>query len=124
MGGNGRERAVSFPKIILRPHFKKENLRLFGDGEKRRKSEKARHGEDELGMEVVAGRACFPGALWAEAAGERPAEWTGREGHVLPAWGGARTEPKTSRGADTSGARKPSSVLRGVYTVFCLQGEK
>lgn len=30
----GRERAFSFPKIILRPHFKKENLRLFGDGEK------------------------------------------------------------------------------------------
>lgn len=29
VGGNEREREVSFPKIILRPHFKKENLRLF-----------------------------------------------------------------------------------------------
>lgn len=29
VGGNGRDRAVSVPKIILRPHFKKENLRLF-----------------------------------------------------------------------------------------------
>lgn len=43
MGGNGRERAVSFPKIILRPHFKKENLRLFGGGveEKIHKSEES-----------------------------------------------------------------------------------
>lgn len=44
-GGNGRERAVSFPKLILRPHFKKENLRLFGggdgDGEKIHKSEES-----------------------------------------------------------------------------------
>lgn len=28
----------------------------------------------------------------------------GREGHFLPAWGLARTEPKTTGGADTGGA--------------------
>lgn len=33
VGGHERDRAVSVPKkIILRPHFKKENLRLFGGG--------------------------------------------------------------------------------------------
>lgn len=87
-GGNRRERAVSFPKIILRPHFKKENLRLFGggDGEKRRSQKKAWSGEDELGMGVVVGR----------GAGELQLSGGGREGHVLPAWGGARTEPKTT----------------------------
>lgn len=30
VGGNWRERAVSFPKIILRPHFKKEKPKAFG----------------------------------------------------------------------------------------------
>lgn len=82
VGGNGRERAVSFLKIILRPHFKKENLRLFGD----RDGEKIRQvRESEKWRRLIRNR---EGGWRAEAAGEGPAEGTGRVGHVLPAWGG------------------------------------
>lgn len=114
MGGNGRERAVSFPKIILRPHFKKENLRLFGDG----LGEKIRQvRESEKWRQLIR---TWGGGSRAEAAGEGPAEGTG--GPSAPCMGRARTEPML--GADTGGVRKPSLILRGVYTVFCLQGEK
>lgn len=91
-----RGREVSFPKIILRPHFKKENLRLFGGWcvggyASQRQVRKG----DELGVEVARGTSCFPARPAGPGRGRAPGRLDGGEGHVLPV-GLARTEAKTT----------------------------
>lgn len=80
---------------------------------------KARNGEDELGMEGVAGRACFPGALWAEAAGERPAAWTGKGGPGAPCRGRGKDRTKdTARGGHGWHKKALLSLKRGLYSIL------
>ena len=99
IGGNGREREVGFPKIILRPHFKKENLRLLGGGvgvgRRYVSQRKVRKGEDELGMEVARGRTYFPVGSVGRGSWRAPSQVDGG-GPPCPCVGLARTEPKTT----------------------------
>lgn len=115
----GGQRGVSFPKVIIRPHFKKENLRLFGggNGEKICKSEESKEWR-----------------WWrAEPAflGQRRLENSGVDGEgraTCSLHGAGQGQNQRQREGRTQVAQKkkktPSSLLRGVYTVFCLQGEK
>ena len=89
VGGRWTERAVSFPKIILRPHFKKEKPKAFG-GEGRKMKEEMGEGDGGArGQNLL-----FLGTPWAEAVGRLPSPKEG--GRFLPGWGLGRTEPKTT----------------------------
>lgn len=89
-GGNGRGRGVSFPKIILRPHFTKEKPKAWGgqrwEGEGKRGTERM-----ELGMEAGRCRTCSPVGSAGRGGWCVPGrgEWEGRATFSLPgAWQG------------------------------------
>lgn len=91
VGRNWREKAVSFPKIILRPHLKKEKPKAFGGRWGRISKSEGKEERRRQGVET----AFLGGVGGSVGRGGRHIPSKG-EGHFLPAWGSARTEPKTA----------------------------
>lgn len=129
VGRNGRDRVVSFPKIILRPHLKTEKPKAFEGGEVARRKERReqmRNGEDGVRngggktQNLLSRGACRQ--RWMEYSQPREGEERGLPSPCL-GLGKDRTNDNV-RGRHRWHAEALLSLKRGLYSILFARLKK